>query len=359
MLYNLARAALIGSVAFAVAVVPAAGLAMAQTAPTPVPVPTVPTGTPSAPTQQPPAKPKPTKPKPPSGTTTPTSPPSHHKPVHHRPPTGQHHKPSKGKGKGHGKTGGTKPGSGGRTGKPGGAPGSGRAGKSGSGGSTSSPSGSSDPGRPSRVPTKPGTATPRIIGGADAGDSPWAAQVMWDGQGFECSGTAIAPQWVLTAQHCVSRGGMTVLIGSNTLGQGTKATVDDNEVDPDGDIALLHLDRTVDTAYLPLADKDPKVGSVNDIFGWGKTRDDDSGPAATLRTATVKVKSDNCTDAFQGRAICSTGVTGTAFNGDSGGPEISNGVEVGVCSTGDDVHQGQQYASIAASRDWIKEVAAV
>jgi hypothetical protein len=207
-------------------------------------------------------------------------------------------------------------------------------------------------------PTSAPKPTRRIIGGKVAGDSPWAAQVSWDDTGYECSGTAVAAQWVLTARHCVNSAGMTVLIGAKQLGDGTKAVVDDKIVDPVGDLALLHLAEPVATTYVTLADQDPTVGAINEIYGWGKT-DPTSGPADQLKTARVKVTSVDCQDAQGGRAICSTGITGMAFNGDSGGPEMASGVEVGVCSTGDDDAKTQQYASVAASRDWIREVADV
>jgi secreted trypsin-like serine protease len=202
------------------------------------------------------------------------------------------------------------------------------------------------------------SAKPKIVGGKDAGDAPWAVQVSWDDTGFECSGTAIAAQWVLTAGHCASSGGMTVLIGSTNLGEGTEDTVDSQEVDPDGDLALLHLTDPVETTYAPLADKDPEVGSINEIYGWGKTSPS-SGPAAQLKTATVKVTAVDCTDGAGGQAICSTGINGTAFNGDSGGPEMADGVEVGVCSTGDEQTKTQEYASVAANRTWIQQIANV
>lgn len=209
--------------------------------------------------------------------------------------------------------------------------------------------------RPAMLAVAPG-----IMGGKNVADAPWAAQVSWDDKGFECSGTAIAPQWVLTAGHCAnpSGGGMTVLIGSTELGQGEKAVVDQQVVDRSADLALLHLTDAVRTTFLPLADQDPRTGSINEIYGWGKTAQG-SGPSDQLKSAKVKVTGTDCTDAAGGKAICSTGVTGNAFNGDSGGPEIADGAEVGVCSTGNADDQTQEYASVAANRDWIRQVANV
>jgi hypothetical protein len=207
--------------------------------------------------------------------------------------------------------------------------------------------------RPAQLAMAPG-----IVGGKNVTNAPWAVQVSWDDTGFECSGTAVAPQWVLTAGHCASTGGMTVLIGSPQLGQGTKEVVDNKVVDPDADLALLHLTDPVHTTYVTLADQDPDVGSINEIYGWGKTSDD-SGPSDQLKSAKVKVTATDCVDGVGAPAICSTGITGNAFNGDSGGPEIADGTEVGVCSTGNADEKTQEYTSVAANRDWLRQVANV
>jgi len=200
--------------------------------------------------------------------------------------------------------------------------------------------------------------TPRIMGGADATNAPWAAQVSWNSMGFECSGTVVAPQWVLTAGHCASKGGMTVRVRSLQFGTGDQVNVDQEQVSPSADLALLHLDTPVKATAVKLATADPKVGAINEIYGWGMTAPG-SAPAETLKVAKVKVTALDCVDAVQGPAICSTGINGSAYNGDSGGPEMAAGQEVGVCSTGDDNAKSQQYASIAANRTWIQQVANV
>jgi hypothetical protein len=367
MLNKFVTAAVVGGAAVAVGVLPAVASA-AVIAPTPIPVPTSP-ATPSVPAD--PAAHSPHAP-------------VHRTPSHHRAPGGHR----KGTGKSHGGTGT------GGSGKTGG--GKAGAGKTGTGNPVAHKPVAHKPvgrkpivhkpvvggrvvgkpavgkpvvgkpvvgkpvvGRPvAGQPTTAPKPTRRIIGGKLAGDSPWAAQVSWDDTGYECSGSAVAAQWVLTARHCVNSAGMTVLIGAKQLGDGTRAVVDDKIVDPVGDLALLHLAEPVSTTYVTLADHDPTVGAINEIYGWGKT-DPTSGPADQLKSARVKVTSIDCQDAQGGRAICSTGITGMAYNGDSGGPEMASGVEVGVCSTGDDNAKTQQYASVAANRDWIREVANV
>ena len=205
------------------------------------------------------------------------------------------------------------------------------------------------------------TARPNIIGGSTASDAPWGAQVYWGSQGFACSGTIIAAQWVLTARHCLSSGGMYVRVGSLNLGQGTRATVDRTETAPNGDLLLLHLGKPVAATYITLGSADPAVGDTNQIYGWGRTQGSNP-PSPVLKTANVTVTGAS-TDAFSGPAIASQGADGSAWHGDSGGPEIADGVQVGVCSTGEnsgsDVNGTQNYASVANSRDWIQQTAGV
>lgn len=208
-------------------------------------------------------------------------------------------------------------------------------------------------------------AEPLIIGGTTVDSAPWGAQIYWDDAtdfgGFECSGTIIAPQWVLTAQHCLNAPGMHVKVGNVSLQQGTDADVDQQLASPDGDIALLHLTDAVDTEYMQLADSDPANGDTNQIYGWGRT-EGTNPPSDTLKTADVKVTGSGV-DAFGGESISSQGVTGSSWHGDSGGPEVADGKQVGVCSTGENdgtqTDGTQDYAKVSVSREWIQQNAGV
>ena len=210
---------------------------------------------------------------------------------------------------------------------------------------------------------------PNIVGGSTAPTVSWGAQVYVntagrDYQGFNCSGTVIASRWVLTAVHCLDQdgSGMYVRVGSNTLLSGTKIAVDGEYESPNGDIALLHLASATSTAPISLGSSDPATGSTNQIYGWGRTTP--TGPPATsLKTANVQV-TGRSTDAYGGRAIQSVGINGSAWKGDSGGPEVANGVQVGVASTvqnqsGSNTRGTNNYASVAASRSWIRTTAGV
>jgi len=216
------------------------------------------------------------------------------------------------------------------------------------------------------APAASASVSPNIIGGTQVSSAPWGAQIYWNSggsefDGFECSGTIIAAQWVVTAHHCQSSAGMHVKIGDVRFDQGTNVAVDRQLTSPNGDIALLHLATAVQTSYLPLASADPPTGSTNQIYGWGRTLNQ-SPPASILRTANVRV-TGRSVDAYGGRAIASQGINGAAWHGDSGGPEVYNGAEVGVASTagnsGSNTHGTQNYASIAASRSWIRSTTGV
>jgi len=77
-----------------------------------------------------------------------------------------------------------------------------------------------------------------------------------------------------------------------------------------------------------------------------------------LKTATVRVTTTNARDAYGGRAIGSTRISGNAWRGDSGGPQVYNGAQVGVASTANGT-SAQYYGSVAYNRAWIQSVAGV
>ena len=199
------------------------------------------------------------------------------------------------------------------------------------------------------------TAPDRIIGGSTVSSAPWAAAVFTNGS-FTCSGTIISANYVLTARHCIS-GSMSVRVGSvNRTSGGVTRTVSSTSVR--SDLALMRLSSPVTTSYMPLSSAYPPVGSTNSIYGWGMTCYSGCGASTVLKTATVRVTSTNQTDAYGGRAIGSTRINGNAWRGDSGGPQVYNGAQVGVASTADGQSR-QYYGSVAYNRSWIRSVAGV
>jgi secreted trypsin-like serine protease len=202
---------------------------------------------------------------------------------------------------------------------------------------------------------KPQPVDPYIIGGSTVSSAPWAAAIFSNGS-FTCSGTIIAPSWVLTARHCVS-GTMSVRVGSVYRSSGgVTRTV--SSYATRYDLALLRLSSSVSTTYVTLANSNPPVGSTNSIYGWGMTCYSGCSASEQLKTATVQVTSTSATDYYGGQAIRSTKISGNAWRGDSGGPEFYNGAQVGVASTADGVSI-QNYGSVAYNRAWISATAGV
>jgi secreted trypsin-like serine protease len=194
---------------------------------------------------------------------------------------------------------------------------------------------------------------PFIIGGGTVSSAPWSAQIYRNGS-FTCSGTIIAARYVLTARHCTGSA-MTVRVGSVTRGSGTLASV--STYSTRYDLAVLTLATSISTSYMPLASANPPTNSTNSIYGWGMTCYSGCSASPTLKTATVRVTGLS-TDAYGGQAIASTRVSGNAWRGDSGGPQVYNGQQVGVASTADGVSR-QYYGSVAYNRTWIRSVAGV
>ncbi|MGN9774907.1 S1 family peptidase [Micromonospora sp. H33] len=199
------------------------------------------------------------------------------------------------------------------------------------------------------------TPTPYIIGGSYVSSAPWAAAVFSNGS-FTCSGTIIAPQWVLTARHCLG-GSMSVRVGSVYRSSGgVTRTV--SATYGRYDLALMRLSSSVSTSYVTLASSNPPIGSTNSIYGWGMTCYSGCSASSQLKTASVQVTSNSASDAYGGQAIRSTRINGNAWRGDSGGPQFYNGRQVGVASTADG-YNIQNYGSVAYNRAWITSVAGV
>lgn len=208
-----------------------------------------------------------------------------------------------------------------------------------------------------------GTATATgLTNGTDVATTDTAAEGVV--QVASCTGTVVAPQWVLTAQHCVEVPNLqrSVYVGTTREQQHreeNRFTSDYAVWAPHGDVALVHVTDALPQRLIREVRRAPvSFGEQGRVYGWG------AGTGETLqyaRAAVGKTSSgvrpqESQHDAFLVQYLDEA----TAGRGDSGGPLFVNGEVAGVTSFKAPQGGGRYslFASLHGLGDWIAQTTA-
>uniref|UniRef100_A0A182MTN6 Peptidase S1 domain-containing protein n=1 Tax=Anopheles culicifacies TaxID=139723 RepID=A0A182MTN6_9DIPT len=203
----------------------------------------------------------------------------------------------------------------------------------------------------------------RIVNGTDASilDYPFMVSLRGSTGGHSCGGSILSELWVLTAAHCVSSTTpylQTIQVGRTNVSREADDSVYgiarviihpqyDSRTSHINDIALLKLATplTFSESVSPVRLPQPLFEVEDDLddlgvtlIGWGLTATGGSAPTTLQRVDYYVVPNEECnaihTSTIYPSHICAAipGGGKGQCSGDSGGPLLHHGVQVGIVS---------------------------
>ena len=237
---------------------------------------------------------------------------------------------------------------------------------------------------PSAVGSPP-QATSSIVGGRDADIADWPSiaflVAFWNTDSdpeleaaATCTGTVIAPEWVISAAHCAFRPddqpieALATMTGVSDVNQDGEIIFADGLVvhpawDPGflvGDALLIHLESASGAPPQAVAHPDGEYSSPPGVFnaaGWGLTDEQGTMETAVLKEAWLEIHDDDFCDDFathiESQTCAGTLNTAGACKGDSGGPllvfdDADQPVLYGLTSYGPQIGLGLPVCSLQA-----------
>jgi Secreted trypsin-like serine protease len=233
---------------------------------------------------------------------------------------------------------------------------------------------------------KTSNMSPMIVGGQEAsiGEFPFIVSLQSKSGSHFCGGSLIAPNWVLTAGHCVDSAPGRVAIGLHSWRNTTNAEIFNakrvirhpqyNTKTADYDFALIELSGS--SNYAPININTAEIAVPTDgsqilatVAGWGYLRENSWSLPANLQKVDIPLVShEECNAAYNGeitdRMMCAGVKAGgkDSCQGDSGGPLVASTDDnqrylIGVVSWGDGCARPGKpgvYAKVSFAAPWIQ-----
>jgi lysophospholipase L1-like esterase len=204
-----------------------------------------------------------------------------------------------------------------------------------------------------------------IFNGSDSTRTFGQVQVWVSNNGtaeFNCTGSLIGAEWVLTAGHCVHDVPTVVRIGSVRLGAGEERPVDlvTSRIHPAADVALLHLalPTTHNELVVPYGRGKIFTPSTVTVRGWGtKGEINNYAPASVLQTSTHRITEAVSTTSPYRMDLYS--LKGFTMKGDSGSGVMHRGAVCGVLSNSDSLGSLSTAVPTDAVADWISQTSGI